>query len=379
MSHSYTPNNPFLIYGYAGPDYFCDRQQETEQLVAALQNGRNVTLISPRRMGKTGLIHHVFHHLRQQKDAEIVTVYIDIFSTRNLRELVNLLGRALLEASQSRWDSIVQQMGQWLKHCRPVLSVDSLTGAPSLSLVMEAGQEEPTLNDLFRYMASLDREIYIAIDEFQQITQYAERGTEALLRSEIQFVPQAHFIFSGSSKHLMTEMFASSKRPFYQSTQVMEIGTIGREVYREWASRTFTANRCTLEAEAFDHLYATFEGHTWYVQSVLNRLYQRAHSISTASEVDQCIQQILEEQTTTYQTMLSLLPDRQVDLLKAIAQEGSVSNPTKGDFIARHRLKAASSVTAALKSLTEKEVVYQAPDSYSVYDRFLSLWLRRGM
>ncbi len=379
MSHSYTPNNPFLTYGYAGPAYFCDRQQETEQLVSALHNGRNVTLISPRRMGKTGLIHHVFHHLRQQKDAEIVTVYVDIFSTRTLHELVNLLGRAILEASQSRWDSMVQQVGQWLKHCRPVLSVDPLTGAPSLSLAMEAGQEEPTLNDIFRYIASLDREIYIAIDEFQQITQYAERGAEALLRSEIQFVPQAHFIFSGSSKHLMTEMFASSKRPFYQSTQVMEIGTIGQEVYREWASQFFTANHWTLAAEVFDHLYATFEGHTWYVQSVLNRLYQRAHPITAAAEVDQCIQQILDEQTTTFQTMLSLLPDRQVALLRAIAQEGSVSNPTKGDFIARHRLKAASSVSTALKSLTEKEVVYQAPGSYSVYDRFLSLWLRRGM
>lgn len=64
------PRNPFLIYGYHSPAYFCDRESETQKLISALRNGRNVTLISPRRMGKTGLIKQAFF-LMQQADKEI--------------------------------------------------------------------------------------------------------------------------------------------------------------------------------------------------------------------------------------------------------------------------------------------------------------------
>ena len=59
-------NNPFLVYGYDGPQYFCDRETETQDLLEALLNGRNVSLISPRRMGKTGLIHNLFYHLQSE-------------------------------------------------------------------------------------------------------------------------------------------------------------------------------------------------------------------------------------------------------------------------------------------------------------------------
>lgn len=54
------PQNPFLIAGYHSPEYFCDRETETKTIINALENNRNLTLIAPRRMGKTGLIKNVF-------------------------------------------------------------------------------------------------------------------------------------------------------------------------------------------------------------------------------------------------------------------------------------------------------------------------------
>lgn len=62
--------NPFVYEGYEGPDYFCDRTEETEKLIANWQNGRNVTLVSPRKIGKTGLIKHAFNRIKEtEKDA----------------------------------------------------------------------------------------------------------------------------------------------------------------------------------------------------------------------------------------------------------------------------------------------------------------------
>ena len=31
-------NNPFLVYGYDSPMYFCDREKETQDLLEALEN-----------------------------------------------------------------------------------------------------------------------------------------------------------------------------------------------------------------------------------------------------------------------------------------------------------------------------------------------------
>lgn len=66
----------------------------------------------------------------------------------------------------------------------------------------------------------------VAIDEFQQISEYPEKGVEALLRSEIRFLPNVRFVFVGSRKHMMEDMFASPKHPFYQSTQIMSLREI---------------------------------------------------------------------------------------------------------------------------------------------------------
>ena len=91
------PNNPFLISGYHSPEFFCDRVSETNNILNALYNGRNVTLIAPRRMGKTGLIRHAFYHSKLQ-NSEITTLYIPTpasiahVSSSGVRTIVNTGG-----------------------------------------------------------------------------------------------------------------------------------------------------------------------------------------------------------------------------------------------------------------------------------------------
>ena len=71
------PENPFVYKGYEGEKYFCDRTEESERIISALENGSNITLISPRRIGKTGLIKHVFQQIKKvHKDA--ICIYIDL-------------------------------------------------------------------------------------------------------------------------------------------------------------------------------------------------------------------------------------------------------------------------------------------------------------
>ena len=369
------PNNPFVIYGYVSPEYFCDRQKETETIKSALLNERNLTLIAPRRMGKTGLIKNTFYQMNHG-ESNIKCFYIDIFGTNNLNEFVSLLGSSILGQLDTLSQSVLQKITGFFKSCRPVITVDEVSGMPSISLDIVPEQESVTLKEIFDYIALSNQKCYIAIDEFQQITEYPQKGVEALLRSYIQFIPNIHFVFSGSKQHIMTEMFASAKRPFYQSTQIMALAEIDEEKYLHFAEKWFSKEERRLLPEAFQYIYQKFEGHTWYIQFVLNRLYSQQMKEITIQDVDAICTLILQENEFMYQNYLALLTENQAKLVKAIAKEGSVTAVNSSSFISKHKLKAASSVNTALKTLREKELVYNKKGEYIVYDRFWKEWLR---
>jgi len=371
---TYKPHNPFLLAGYYNPEYFCDREAETAKISSALENDRNISLISPRRYGKTGLIHHVFYQLAQ-KDKNTVCIYLDIYSIQNLAGFVKLFAESVLGKMDPSVEKAMRKFASFFKSFRPTLSYDALSGQPELSIKIEPESIEKSLQEVFSYLKQSDKRCYIAIDEFQQVAEYPEKGTEALLRSYIQFLPNVKFIFSGSRQHLMSEIFLSAKRPFYQSTQIMSLDVVNKDKYEQFATSHFQKNRFSITHDCFEFIYTRFEGHTWYIQAVLNRLYEYRKNIDTLDLVYYAIGELLEENTYAYQELLNAYSDVQVSLLRAVAKEKIVAQINSGDFISNYNLKNSSSVSRALNKLMENELVYKSDKGYIVYDRFLGLWL----
>ena len=369
------PDNPFVYKGYEGPSYFCDRERETEQMVGALRNGRNLTVISPRKIGKTGLIKHVFHRIKEtNKDA--ICIYIDIFATQNLYDFVQVFGATIIEEAVKREKSLMVKAFDTFKAWRPVLSYDSLTGLPTVSVSIEPSREEHTLKSIFDHIEKLKKDVYVAIDEFQQIANYPEKGVEALLRSHIQF-SHAGFIFSGSRQHLMAEMFNSPKRPFFQSTEFVNLQPLSETIYYEFSRRFFEKRKGNLSEEVFHDVYQRFSGHTWYVQFVMNRLYETTKRADSIEQSNQVILSVVDTLVPQYEIMMTLLTTNQVNLLKAIAKEHKIAKPQSFEFVNKHNLSSPSSVKTALDVLVDKELVYPEKDGYVVYDRFLAIWLQR--
>ena len=364
--------NPFLDQGYESPKYFCDREQETADMISALENGRNLTLISPRRMGKTGLIKNVFYKLREQQP-DTITLYMDIFPTQNMGEFVRLFASTVLGQLDSAPQKAMSRIAKFIKSIRPVFMLDELSGKPQMMIDVTSANENTSLAEIFDYLASADRPCYIAIDEFQQVAEYPEKGLEAALRTHIQNLHNVHFVFSGSRQHIMQEMFFSAKRPFYHSTQPFAIGSIDRDKYYEFAAGFFAGRK--LAEPVFSYIYDTFEGHTWYIQAILNRLYSYAGT-PDMDAVQRAVGQLVAENAYYFESLLAAYPSGSIKLLKAIAKEGVVREINSGEFIARHNLKAASSVNAALHKLIDKELIYRSQDGYIVYDRFMAIWLR---
>lgn len=367
--------NPFIYNGYEGSEYFCDREKETKNMVSALQNGRNLTVLSPRKIGKTGLIKHVFNRI-QAENKDAVCVYIDIFSTQNLHDFVQALGRAVIEEALQREKSLMAKVLDSFKAWRPVIGFDSLTSMPTLSITIDPTQDEYTLKSIFDHLESIKKDVYVAIDEFQQVAYYPEKGTEALLRSHIQF-SHTGFIFSGSRQHLMAEMFNSPKRPFYQSTDFVNLQPLPIDSYYEFANRFFEAKKGNLSKEVFYDVYQRFSGHTWYIQLIMNRLYEENKRVETVQQANDAIRSVLDTLAPQYEMLMGFLTTNQINLLKAIAKSGIVEQPQSNDFIKNNDLPSHSSIKAALDVLIEKELVYAQPDGYIIYDRFLNLWLQR--
>ena len=368
-------NNPFVVYGYKGPEYFCDRVAESNKICSALRNERNVTLVSPRRMGKTGLIHHVFNKM-ETEDKDCKCFYIDIFATKNIEQFVQTLGSAVIGKLDSFSQSALRKIQEFFSAWRPAVTFDQLTGLPTVTLDIKQNEGNESLKQIFEYMKMSGKRCYIAIDEFQQIQNYSERGLEALLRSYIQFLPNVYFIFSGSHQHMMEEMFLSANRPFFQSSMVMSLGCIDFEEYLQFANRMIEGQNRTIGQETFQRIYDFSGGITWYVQAILHGIYEHPDRIVDKTLVDDVVKELVEEQSATFQNYCAWLTDNQYALLKAIAYEKSVKSPLAQHFIHSHRLPATSSIKTALRTLEDKMLVSRsANDGYSVSDKLFALWL----
>ena len=367
-------NNPFVIYGYKGAEYFCDRQKETESIMRALHNERNVALISPRRIGKTGLIHHAFAQIAKV-EPDTRCFYMDINATRNLKQFVELFAKTVIGKLDTPSQAVLRKITTLFSSYKPVLSIDELTGMPSFSITVSNDQKEESLKHVLDYLKDSDKRIYVAIDEFQQIADYPEKNVEALLRSYIQFIPNVVFVFAGSKQHIMAEMFTSAKRPFYQSSQMLSLSPIDKKVYYDFANSLMSTNGRSISEEVFGYIYDTMDGQTWYVQHILNRLYDWGKEIDIQLVNDTVMTSVMEQEVA-FLNYYESLTYNQSQLLLAIAREKAVESVLSQDFIHRHGLPASSSVSLALKSLTEREFVYKYNGKYIIYDRFFAIWLR---
>jgi AAA+ ATPase superfamily predicted ATPase len=369
--------NPFIISGYHDPELFCDREDETRTLISNAENGVNTTLISIRRMGKTGLIWHAMESLSERKSH--ITIYADIYATQSLKDFTNKLGSSILNSFPEK-NSTGKKFMNLLKSFRPVMTYDALTGQPQVSFTFSTQQQyEQSIESLFQFLESQNKAILLAIDEFQQITRYPEKNIEALLRSNLQTLKNVNLIFSGSSHHLLSEMFSDGTRPFFASTQFLYLQEIDRKKYMDFIREIFTRHHFKIQEAAVEFILDFSRIHTFYTQSICNRVYAAGIKNVTHEHVSQVCRQLIREHEPLFFQYRNLLTAIQWNILKAVAKEGKVYKPNSKGFIEKHRIGIPANIQRAIESLLNKEMIYKGNDSngtfYSVYDLFLSRWL----
>ena len=370
--------NPFVTKGYISAKYFCDREKESQQLLRELENGNDIALIATRKIGKSGLIHHCFDTFGLGKDYNLF--FIDFYATGTLREMVYMLSRSIVNSLAPKGTIWLQRFCAAVRSLSFVMTTD-LAGMPKLNLQL-GDIREPfvTLEEIFHYLENSEKPNIVAIDEFQQIAKYPEKNVEALLRTYVQDCHNTKFIFAGSQRHLMGDIFTNAAHPFYQSTSVMHLGPIDKDKYLKFASGFFSETNKTLDDKVIDALYDRFEGITWYMQKTLNAMY----SLPVATKeyglqvMEEAISSIIESNDFTYAEKMFQLPEKQKELLMAISRDEKATKITSTNFVKRHKLYSTSTVQSACNALLDKDLITEENGVYSVYDKFFGIWLREN-
>lgn len=370
--------NPFVVSGRIPEAYFCDRVEEAAQLEKALTNQLNVVLTSSRRMGKTSLVDFVFNHPAIKDD--YITLSVDILQTTTFREFIFTLGTAVFEAVATRGEKWRKLFVTFMKSLSGSFGYDPIQNTPTFDVRLgDIQQPEYTLREIFQYLESVDKRCLIVIDEFQQITRYPEKNVEEILRTHIQKLSNANFVFSGSRRRLMEEMFFSAKRPFYQSAKPLRLEAINKDVYFDFAAGHFQKAGKDLSKEAFNHVYETFWGVTLYVQRLMKDAFIET-PVGTTCDVEmaeQLIEKYIMENDSHLREQLSFITEAQKELLYAIHAEGPVQSITSSAFNRKHRLRSPSSTQSAALKLLEYDLITRKEKTYSLSDPLMNLWLAR--
>lgn len=368
--------NPFITSGYISEEFFCDRENESAILTKSITQGNNIAIISPRRMGKTGLIKHCFH--QHNFSEKYYSIFIDIYATGNLREFVYTLGKEIFDTLKPRGPKFIDQFFAVISSLRPAFKLDTITGQPTFDIGLgEIHQANITLEEIFNYLEGADKPCVVAIDEFQQIAKYPEKNIEAILRTHIQHCKNTQFIYAGSQRHLMENIFFSASRPFYQSVGILQLKAIEKQKYIPFVNLHFNQANKSISNELIDLVYETFEGHTWYIQNIFNELFALTEKgeICTLDLVKEAISNKIASYEPLFQSTLTLLTERQREVLYTIAKEGKATAVTSAGFIKKHGLLSSSSVQTSIRQLLDKEIITSENNEYQVYDRFFGLWL----
>ena len=370
--------NPFIVSGKIPEAYFCDRVDETIQLEKSLTNQLNVVLTSSRRMGKTSLVDFVFD--KPSIKNEYITIFVDILQTTTFREFIFTLGTAVFDAVASRSEKWRKLFVTFMKSLSGSFGYDPIQNTPTFDVRLgDIQQPEYTLREIFQYLESVDKRCLVVIDEFQQITRYPEKNVEEVLRTHIQKLSNANFVFSGSRRRLMEEMFFSAKRPFYQSAKPLRLEAIDREVYFDFALSHFQKAGKILSKEAFTYVYETFWGVTLYVQRLMKDAFIETSSGMTCDldMVKRLIEDYIKENDSHLREQLSFITEAQKELLYAIHAEGQVQSITSSAFNRKHRLRSPSSTQSAALKLLEYDLITRKEKTYSLSDPLMDLWLSR--
>lgn len=364
--------NPFIYSGIATDEHFCQRAQ-SGVLAEYMVNCTNVVLYSKRRYGKSSLILDTFkHHIDHER---YLCIYFDIFDISNPNDFARSFYNAVAKSLTFDMATILHTLRNLFSKVNFSATL-SQSGDIEFKPVVEGREFDEMMEDIFTnlssYLKKHNKKAIIAIDEFQQIATIKEKNIEAVLRKYIQHQGDMGFVFCGSKRHLLTQIFTTYSRPFYAQATSMELPPIDEEVFCIFVSKKFEQSGKSISKEAFSAIYTITDGESWLVQNLCYHLWQNYTHI-TINEIQSQIKEIARMNDGVYKSLFDTFSPSQKTAIKAVVAHygrNLLGKETLSQFTI-----SKSSMTSALKTLSEREVFDKEDDRYYLADKLFEIWI----
>lgn len=366
--------NPFKYGCVVEGEFFCPRPELERALVAFVKSGQNVVIQGARRMGKTSLIKKTVNSLKDKG-----LLYVDLYCIQTLPDFCRRV-MAGVSAAGSRI-SLVKKAMALANRLRPVLSFDSMTGSPSISIDARASEEPESLGVVMSMLRNLAEEerLCVVFDEFQDILDLPNSRTIlAEMRSTIQFQGATPYLFSGSERNEMMRIFDDSESPFFKSAVPFTVGNIEPHDFAAFLVSRFRKGKREIDEATALELVKSADFVTGDVQQLCEAIWDTTDAGQIIDEkcVNEAFGLVFDREGESYGLSVRQLTPLQTSVLRTLAAT-SERKVFSSAFMSQVGTVSTGALRSALKRLVDRRLVYLHGDEYRFTNPFFKRWLLR--
>ena len=367
--------NPFKYGCIVNGDFFCPRPVLERELRRLIESGQNVVVQGERRMGKTSLICEAVRKTRGVK-----LLYVDLMGIKSVADFCRKVTAAVTALDRRR--GFLSKTADLLRRLRPTLTIDTATGAPTLSVDFDTASAPDSLEgvlDMVAYHARSSK-LCVVFDEFQDMLNVENaQGILATMRSKIQFQPNTPYIFLGSIRNEMSALFSSSRSPFYKSAALFDIGRIDDADFKAFLARRFKTGGRIVSGEILNRILDVADRVSGDVQELCDALWASTENGTVISESDLpiALELVFARESKAYTPIVASLTAIQMRVLRGIARLGGRQTLSK-DFLRQTGVANAGSVRKSILRMVELDVLYAYEGGYRLSNPFFGAWLLKN-
>ena len=372
--------NPFYYGQVATGADFTDRTTELKELVAELDSGARVFLISPRRYGKTSL---AFNALAALKERGIITAHMDMYDVSTVEQFAAHYARALARAAETKTENIISFIREVIPSLRPSVTISA---EGEISVGIEAAPRKPELSLLVKDLLEIPqktaerkkKKFAVFFDEFQEIRNVGGEALERAMRSAFQRQKDVGYLFAGSKQHIMSDMVLNKNKPFYKMGKVVFLGKIPSAELGSFISGKFRASGKTMDAGTTDEIIKVSRAIPYYTLHLCHEIWSGCADMKNVPRfaVAEAVDRIVQGLSPMFLSMWDSLALSQRKLLQAMSVSGATDLFSMG-FIDSYRLGSASSVQKSEALLMTKGVLEKEEGVTAFSDIWFREWIKK--
>lgn len=372
--------SPFQFGKIAIGSSFINRTEDIKRLSVNIESGINTIMVSPRRWGKSSLVHRVSETYHKKHSYRFC--FVDLFNIRTEDEFYQLFVKQIIKSTSNKWDEWVKNAKHFLSKMSPKISVgmDDIT---DIDIQFELKQDKLAVLDAIDLPEKIAKakkiKLIICIDEFQNIENFDDPvGFQQKLRARWQKHQHAVYCLYGSKRHMLTQLFEKKSMPFYRFGDVIYLDKITKNHFIVFIVKSFKNGRKKIKEEFAEQLVDAVKCHPYYVQQLAHIVWNNCEKEVTKKNIEKSINDLINNNIILYEREFQNLSNAQINFLKVL-RDGIQNNFTSNEVIQNYQLGSSSNVIRIMQALENKEIIDRFTGKIELVDPVFELWIKKRL